>query len=71
MTPQEFIADLHELKQNILTPTLDSRYIQPNVTYAVLETLIAAFMDKYSVKYKDLQEVFRERSFKNDELLNN
>jgi len=66
MKPAEFIADLHELKMSLVRPlNMDKDFIQPNVTYSVLETLIASFMDKYKVHYREVELVLRERAIKN------
>jgi hypothetical protein len=43
----------------------DYRYVEPNITYSVLETLIATFMDKYELKYDDIVKVLNERRLNN------
>lgn len=62
MEKEEYIADLYELKMNLYKPLLDSSLIQPNITYSVIETLIAVFMDKYKIDYKKVQRILSERS---------
>lgn len=63
MKPQEFIADLCELKNGLSRPFSDnSRYVEPSITYAIIESLIAQFMSKYDVKYEEIVDVLRLRS---------
>lgn len=63
MKPEEYIADLYELKKSLMRPlSFESRgWVEPNITYTVIETLIAVFMDKYKVDYRRVEQVFRER----------
>ena len=63
MKPEEYIADLYELKRSLMRPlSFESRaWAEPNITYAVIETLIAVFMDKYKVDNRLLTQVLRER----------
>ena len=62
MTPAHFIADLYELKSKLIQP-VDYRqiYAEPNITYAVIQTLIATFSDKYKVVPEDVMTILRER----------
>lgn len=63
MKKEEFIADLVQLKMSLARPLASNHmYAEPNLTYAVIETLIATFMDKYKVKYEDVIKVLQERS---------
>lgn len=63
MKKEEFIADLIQLKMSLARPLASNHmYVEPNLTYAVIETLIATFMDKYQVKYEDVIKVLQERS---------
>lgn len=63
MKKEEFIADLIQLKMSLARPLMTNQmYAEPNFTYAVIETLVATFMDKYKVKYEDVMKVFQERS---------
>ncbi len=63
MTPAQFIADLYELKAKLIQP-IDYRntYAEPNITYAVIQTLIATFADKYKVDWQDIEEELRTRN---------
>lgn len=65
MKPEEFIADLYQLKKRMI-PSMnhDRNFIEPNTTYVLLETLIAVFYDKYNVKYEDVIKVLTEREIK-------
>lgn len=62
MTPAHFIADLYELNSKLIQP-VDYRqiYAEPNITYAVIQTLIATFSDKYKVVPEDVMAILRER----------
>lgn len=62
MTPAQFIADLYELKSKLIQP-VDYRqiYAEPNITYAVIQTLIATFSDKYKVDPRDVMDELRKR----------
>lgn len=62
MSPAEFIVDLYDLKSHLLSG-LDNRtyFIEPNYTYAVLETLIALFCDKYKIKRDEIEQCMRDR----------
>lgn len=63
MKKEEFIADLVQLKMSLARPLVNNHmYVEPNITYTVIETLIATFIDKYKVKYEDVIKVLQERS---------
>lgn len=63
MEKEQFIADLYELKSSLVRPfDYRTNYIEPNITYVVIETLIATFMDKYKVKYRDVEEELQRRN---------
>ena len=65
MKPAQFIADLYELKSKLIQP-VDYRqvYAEPNITYAVIQTLIATFSDKYKVDPEDVMDELRKRNIK-------
>lgn len=71
MTPAEFIADLYEIKDKLIQPiTMGARrqeYIEPNITYAVIQTLIATLSDKYDVDGKDVSDVFHKKEYKKEQ----
>jgi hypothetical protein len=61
----EVLADLYELKMNLLQPfNQGNRLIEQNTTYVVIETLIAVLMDKYKIKYEEVVSVLQERKIK-------
>jgi hypothetical protein len=69
MKPEEFIADLHQLKMRLLRPIVDGRpetYVEPNISYVVIETLIATFMDKYKIHSRDVEAVLLDRQFESE-----
>lgn len=62
MTPAHFIADLYELKSKLIQPVAyKQHYAEPNITYAVLQTLTAVFSDKYKVNLGEVMDILRER----------
>lgn len=63
MKPAQFIADLYELKSKLIQP-VDYRqiYAEPNITYAVIQTLIATFSDKYKVDPEEVMAELRKRN---------
>ena len=65
MKPAQFIADLYELKSKLIQP-VDYRqvYAEPNITYAVIQTLIATFSDKYKVDPEEVINELRKRNIK-------
>lgn len=63
MKPVDFIADLYELKSKLVQPVnYNQVYAEPNITYAVIQTLIAAFSDKYKVGWEDIEAELRRRT---------
>ena len=65
MKPEEFIADLFELKGNILVQTKQpgfTRHVVENTTtYSLMQTLIALFCDKYKVDYENVISILQQR----------
>lgn len=68
MTTEEYIADLYELKMSLARPLRyeSHAFVEPNITYTVIETLIAVFMDKYKVNDRRVSEILRERQIAKD-----
>ena len=62
MTPEQFIADLYELKSHLARPLQYGEFVEPNLTYAVIQTLIATFSDKYNTDPEKVQEELYKRS---------
>lgn len=66
MTPAQFIADLYELKSKLIQPVgYRQTYAEPNTVYAVVQTLIATFSDKYKVDYRDIVDEINKRQINN------
>jgi len=62
-SPVTFIADLYQLKQTLVRPQFSYReYVEPNITYSVIETLIATFLDKYKVPHEEIAQEMRNRA---------
>lgn len=70
MKPEEFIADLFELKGNILAQTRQFDFTSPivenNTTYSLMQTLIALFCDKYDVNYEQVLDILTKRKLEKD-----
>jgi len=63
MKPEDFIADLVELKSKLIQPVdYRNQYIEPNITYAVIQTLIATFSYKYKVDMHEVSNILRNRN---------
>lgn len=64
-----FIVDLMELKNhNLKTQSLSMQkdiLVQSNTFYALLESLIALFMDKYKIPYEAIKQELIKRDIEN------
>ena len=53
------IIDLMKIRSHLLPNGVlnNQSIINPNITYCVLETIIAVLMDKYGIKSKDIRDL--------------
>lgn len=65
-----FIIDLMELKQSSLknqSLTIQREVMIQNYSYyAILDSLIALFCDKYKIKHNELKDAYYKRRFRNN-----
>ena len=68
-TQTKVIVDLLKMKSHLIPqyPLADRNVINPNITYCILETIIASLMDKYGIKDRDIREILIKDYINNKE----